>query len=85
MKKSGKCPKCESTNIFADAIPLDRASHYAAAGNASVGYFGNPRAIVFKEVRSSPVRAWVCAECGFIEYYAMKPEKLVVKKTKKKS
>ena len=79
MKKTGKCPKCGSTEIIADARVIDRG-----AGNQEqefcVATFGKPEAIIFKDKHSSIVSAWVCQQCGYIEFYADSPAALKLPK-----
>ncbi len=70
MKASGKCPKCESSDVFYSSKIMDRGE-----GNASL-----PLAIG----RSGPIHAWVygqfevyvCRRCGLSELYVHDPEKL---------
>lgn len=75
MKRTGKCPKCSSSDIIADAKAIDRGD-----GNAqlemSVATFRNPNAIIFRGKQQSKVSAWVCATCGYVEYYADHPQDL---------
>jgi predicted nucleic-acid-binding Zn-ribbon protein len=72
MKKSGQCPKCGSRNIVADAKAVDRGD-----GNVqhelSVATFLRPEALIFKQRQMSSLSAWVCGECGFVEFYADAP------------
>lgn len=75
MKQTGKCPKCNSTHVLADITVLDRG-HLNSEFEFSLTGYGRPKAMIFKERRSSPVSAWVCATCGFIEFYADNPLKL---------
>ena len=77
MKRSGKCPKCESTNVIADARAEDRG-HYNTDQEMSVSTFRRPDALIFKETRTSKVSAWVCGACGFIEFYADEPKTLML-------
>lgn len=77
MKRSGKCPKCLSTNVIADARVRDRG-HYNSVSDMSISTFRNPDAKVFKDTRISDVSAWVCGACGYIELYADEPKTLTV-------
>jgi predicted nucleic-acid-binding Zn-ribbon protein len=79
MKKTGKCPKCGATEIIADAKVIDRG-HYDAEREMSVATFRKPLAFVFKEKQETTVSAWVCALCGFVEFYADNPTTLKVPK-----
>ena len=69
MKQSGKCPKCASTRIIADAKVVDRG-HGNVEGDMTLATFGKPEAILFKEKQKTTVSAWVCASCGYVEFYA---------------
>ena len=72
MKQSGQCPKCKSDDIIADAKAVDRGD-----GNGQhemiVATFRNPDAFIFKEKQTSTLSAWVCASCGYTEFYADRP------------
>ena len=69
MKQTGTCPKCGSTDIIADAKAVDRG-HGGAILDLSVATFRKPEAIFFKQRRETSLSAWVCAGCGFVEFYA---------------
>ena len=75
MKQSGHCPKCKSTDILSNVKAVDRGE-----GNAGyhlcVSVFADPDAYVFKGEERSPLSAWVCADCGYVEFYATSPEVL---------
>ena len=75
MKRSGKCPKCESTNVIADAKARDQG-HMGVVHDMSVSTYRDPDAILFKETRTCTLSAWVCAACGFVEFYADTPKLL---------
>jgi predicted nucleic-acid-binding Zn-ribbon protein len=72
MKKSGKCPKCECTNIIADAKAIDRTEGHVQR-EMTLATFRKPDALIFKEKQTTPVSAWVCSECGYVEFYADQP------------
>jgi len=76
LKKSGKCPKCDSTKIVVDAKVHDRGRGLMDE-EMSISTYRNPDALIFKETRSSNVSAWVCPDCGYIELYADDPRNLV--------
>jgi predicted nucleic-acid-binding Zn-ribbon protein len=75
MKRTGKCPKCQSAAVITDAMVVDHA-HLNTQREMTVATFRNPSALIFKGQVSSTVSAWVCAECGYLEFYADTPEKL---------
>ena len=77
MKKTGICPKCDSSNIIADAKVIDRGESHAQY-QLTVATFRNPDAWIRKGQQSTKVSAWVCADCGFLEFYAKHPQDLVL-------
>jgi predicted nucleic-acid-binding Zn-ribbon protein len=76
MKKSGKCPKCESTNILCDVKAIDFGDSNSQL-DLSLGVEGNPTARFFRQQHRSTLSAWVCGDCGFVEFYADDPRVLV--------
>lgn len=72
MKQTRKCPKCGSSDIVADAKAIDRGDANAQY-EMSVATFRKPEAMIFKEKQETTVSAWVCAVCGYIEFYADSP------------
>ncbi|MCO6047839.1 hypothetical protein NG895_28370 [Aeoliella sp. ICT_H6.2] len=76
MKQSGQCPKCSSTNIIHDAKAIDYYD-YGVQETMRVGVDRNPSAWIFKGQENSTVSAWVCGDCGFVEFYADEPTKLL--------
>lgn len=74
MKVTGKCPKCQSENIVKDAIAADFGGNRDY--EASVIVYQYPDAMLRKHAKSSRVSAWVCGNCGLIEYYADDPKLL---------
>jgi predicted nucleic-acid-binding Zn-ribbon protein len=76
MKNSGKCPKCGSTNVLRDAKAIDR-DHQGLQKDLTIATFTKPDALTFKGQRSCTVSAWVCSACGFLEFYADKPDSLL--------
>jgi len=47
----------------------------------SIATFRKPDALVFKGEKETTVSAWVCASCGYIEFYADDPSTIKVPKT----
>jgi predicted nucleic-acid-binding Zn-ribbon protein len=76
MKQSHRCPKCQSTDIIGDVRPLDRTDD--GTYTAQLATYRNPGAMLFRGAQKTPLRAWVCAECGFVEFYAEDPKVLKV-------
>lgn len=72
MKKTGLCPKCGSDDVIADAKSIDRGDHNSTYEMSLVTY-RKPDALIFKEKQVSTVSAWVCADCGYTEFYADRP------------
>ena len=69
MKKTGKCPKCGSTEVIVDAKVCDRGEG-DSVGEMKIATFQKPNALIFKQKQETPVSAWVCVPCGFVELYA---------------
>ncbi len=72
MKKTGQCPKCESNDIITDAKAVDRG-HNNMQDEMTVVTFRKPDALIFKEKQTTTLSAWVCAACGYTEFYADRP------------
>ena len=72
MKRTGKCPKCASTDIVTDAAAIDHG-HGNYPMEMSVATYRNPKALIFKGQQQTTVSAWVCATCGYVELYADAP------------
>lgn len=80
MKKSGTCSKCGSTDIVADAKVVDRADMGIPFEMTLVTY-RSPEAMVFRDKQETTVSAWVCAGCGYVEFYADKPTRIRLEKS----
>ena len=72
MKKTGKCPKCGCAEVIADAKAVDRGD-VNSIRDMEVATFRKPDALIFKGQQLTTVSAWVCSDCGYIEYYADSP------------
>ena len=74
MKKTGQCPKCQSTDVVGDAevVPNEKAP---AQPFARVGLRTHvvPNASLMKDTWTTEVRAWGCRACGYVELYAQHP------------
>ena len=77
MKKTGRCPKCDSTSLVKDAKAVDRG-HAGSEAELTVATQRRPDALVFKGTVRSTLSAWVCLGCGYVEYYADDPKALRV-------
>lgn len=75
MKRSHRCPKCHSNDIIPDVQPLD-LGHANSAHTAQLVTYRSPDAFLFKGRQSTSMKAWVCAECGLVEFYAEDPDVL---------
>jgi len=76
VKSHGSCPKCGSLRIVREALVPDRTD--ASSSNPlSIRVVENPAATLFRVPRDFPLRAWVCGDCGYTEFYATQPEELV--------
>ena len=80
MKRTNQCPKCGSAEVIRDAKVVDRMQH-GLETEMRVASFRNPEAYVFKGQQNSSVSAWVCTQCGFMEFYADTPHALKVPRT----
>ncbi len=69
------CLRCGSDSIIPDVRPVDRGEANARYVT-EVGIVTNPAALMFKGEVRSETRAQVCADCGFVEVYAVDPEAL---------
>ena len=77
MKRNSKCPKCGSSDVIADAKAIDRGD-CDTEQELSVGTFRKPHAIVFKGKLTTTLSAWVCGDCGYVEFYADDPQGIKV-------
>lgn len=75
MKRTNKCPKCGSGDVIANAKVIDRA-HYGAESELSVATFRKPEAVLFKGQLTTTLSAWICADCGYAEFYAASPQSI---------
>jgi predicted nucleic-acid-binding Zn-ribbon protein len=80
MKNTKKCPKCDSEEIIANATAIDRGESFAQT-ELSVATFQNPEALIFKGQFTSPLSAYVCVGCGYVEFYADSTSQLKMGKT----
>ena len=75
MKRTNKCPKCGSSDIIADAKAIDRADLNIET-ELTVATFRRPDALLFKGQLTTKLSAWVCADCGYVEFYADSPQSI---------
>ncbi|MEP7267444.1 MAG: hypothetical protein ABI844_07420 [Saprospiraceae bacterium] len=68
------CLKCKSKNIIPDLQLIDQiAKQNLGQSKFKIQLIGDPDAVFNKEITSSKVNAFLCADCGFIELYADDP------------
>ena len=70
-----KCPECDSEKIIEAAKVIDYGKQMADYG-FKVAVDGDPNALIFKERVYSDVEAKICADCGYIRFFAISPRKL---------
>jgi predicted nucleic-acid-binding Zn-ribbon protein len=83
MKQTLRCPKCQSTDIVANVFPLDLSDgslQYQRKGQLAV--YRKPSAVFFKGRQSTTMSAYVCADCGYVEFYADDPKALKIREEK---
>ena len=70
MKRTGKCPKCGSVDVCDDAMVRGGVGDVFVASFTGQGFWGYKRGGV------TPISAWVCRDCGYVELYADSPKNL---------
>ena len=82
MKHTNKCPKCGSSDVIADVKAIDRSpgrnESSPRAPELTVATFRKPDAVLFTGQQVTTLSAWVCADCGFVEFYADSPKALKI-------
>lgn len=72
MIKPTCCQICESEKIITNARIVDQG-HYSTGIYKAVAY-GKPNAVIFKDRIMADVTAYVCGECGHIEFRVDQPQ-----------
>jgi predicted nucleic-acid-binding Zn-ribbon protein len=80
MKRTNKCPKCSSCDVIKDAKAIDRSDN-GVEMELSVATYSKPEAFLFKGKLITTLSAWVCADCGYVEFYADSPQSIKIKIT----
>jgi hypothetical protein len=62
------CPNCRSEQIIPNADAVETQ-------NLSIRIYEQPD-VTLRGVRHYPLKAWVCAECGFTQLYVSQPAEL---------
>ena len=83
MKLTGACPKCAHTTLLVveRVLQPDHESNnrtvpvYVTAAEVARGDTGVSEGTRHRS-HASTVQAWVCAACGFVEWYARDPAEL---------
>ena len=71
MRHTGQCPKCGNADAIDDASVV---AHGAPSQHMlMLVTWRRPHALIFKSPKRTPVSAWVCPSCGYIELYANQP------------
>lgn len=77
MLKHGTCPNCNSREIMANVHVIDRTHMSNTDHELTVGMHQHPNAILMKGLYQSPLRAWICGQCGYTELFAQNPRELL--------
>ncbi len=68
MRQSGKCPKCGSEDIVANARQVIPYNNWPV----EVAVYDKPEALVFMgEKERYTLGAWICKGCGYTELYCL--------------
>lgn len=67
--KNGTCPKCNSRVIIRDKPIPDRGHLNLIAGFLSLSIKGKSTGWLANHIATGELRAWICGECGYTEFY----------------
>lgn len=77
MKKTGKCPKCESKNLLGN-VPIDDYGQLNGSKfPLKVRVFKKPKALIIQKYVERLLLAWICTDCGYTEIYTREPKALL--------
>ena len=78
MKKTRKCPKCESLRVGHLAVVLDKDDYKGTPRSLGVAVVDNPGFFSLPTVdrNAARVEAYICTDCGFFEEYVVHPERV---------
>ncbi|MGC9467051.1 MAG: hypothetical protein ACP5HS_00535 [Anaerolineae bacterium] len=62
------CPSCRSTRIIPNADAVE-------TGDLTIRIYERPD-LALRGIRHYPLKAWVCADCGFTQLYVNQPDEL---------
>ncbi len=68
MTEWESCPKCGSTEVLTDVRPVDRSD--SGIHDLSIGFAGARIVGPFRMTKMVPLKASVCAQCGYVELYS---------------
>ena len=76
--KNGICVNCDSRKILGNVALVDTLNRRNISDDPSIslGVQKAPNAALFKQLVSAKVRAWVCEDCEYTEFYTTNPERL---------
>jgi predicted nucleic-acid-binding Zn-ribbon protein len=75
VNEQARCPKCASSERIPDVL----VTAHVEGGHVVVDVQVNrhPDALLFKGATTTPLKATVCAHCGYTELYASDPGELL--------
>jgi transcription initiation factor TFIIIB Brf1 subunit/transcription initiation factor TFIIB len=65
------CPECKSEKIIKDAEAINTDS-----SQLKIAVAAQPDALIMKKRVYSDVKAEVCADCGYVRFFAVDPQEL---------
>ena len=74
MRQIDKCSKCGSASVAQRAMVVDRTDSGELEFHLRVD--AKPSAMILKKSVRSALHAFVCASCGYVEFYADDPKAL---------
>jgi hypothetical protein len=66
-----KCPECSSEKIIKNAETINTDN-----SQLKIAVAAQPDALIMKKRTYSDVRAELCADCGYVRFYATDPKEL---------
>ena len=75
MRRVEKCAKCESTAVAQRVMIVDRGFRNTEY-DLRLRVDANPSAVLVKKSERSKLHAFVCSDCGYVEFYADDPKAL---------
>ena len=76
MTDRKNCSKCQSEKMISNVHVRDYADLMSVTP-LSVEIYEKPEAMIFKGTSyETPLKAWICGECGYTELYVENPQQL---------